>query len=46
MGALLTLELTYMHIQLDGETVLKFDKLNGVFEVDGEDLLAEISKNC
>ena len=46
MGASVTMELTYMHIQLDGETVLKFDKLNGVFEVDGEDLLAEISKNC
>ena len=46
MGASVTLELTYIHIQLDGVTMLKIDKLNSVFEVDGEDLLAEISKNC
>ncbi len=46
MGAEVTLELTYIHITLDGKTVIKIDKLNSVFEVNGEDLLAEIKKNC
>ena len=29
-----------------GQTVIKIDKLNEVFIVDGEDLLADIRKNC
>ena len=46
MGAAVTLELTYIHIEIDGKTVIKIDKLNSVFEVNGTDLLAEIKKNC
>lgn len=46
MGASVTLELTYVHIEIDGQTVIKIDKLNEVFIVDGEDLLADIRKNC
>lgn len=46
MGSSITLELTYLHIEIDGNTVIKIDKLNSVFVVDGDDLLAEINKNC
>lgn len=46
MGASVTLELTYIHIELAGKTVIKIDKLNSVFIVDGVDLLADIKRNC
>ena len=46
MGSSVTLELTNVHIEIDGQTVIKIDKLNEVFIVDGEDLLADIRKNC
>ena len=46
MGSSVTLELSYIHIEMDGRTVIQIDKLNSIFIVDGEDILAEIVKNC
>ena len=46
MGASVTLELVYIHIRYDNQTVLKIDKMNSVFQIGNEDLLAEIKKNC
>lgn len=37
-----TLELSYLMIEVDGKQVLELDKLNGVYKVNGEDMLADI----
>lgn len=42
MDASLTLEVTYIKIEYDGITSLELDKLNEVFVVDGEDMLADV----
>lgn len=46
MNASVTLELTYMLIEIGGETMLELDKLNSVYKVNGEDLMAEINRQC
>lgn len=46
MGSALTMELTYIHIEIDGKSMIKLDKLNNVFEIEGKDQLAAIKKNC
>ncbi len=46
MNASITLELTYILVELGGETVLELDKLNNVYKVNGKDLLADIMKQC
>ena len=43
MGAETTLELTYYMIEVDGEQVVEVDKLNGVYKVNGSDMLAGIA---
>lgn len=43
MGAKVTLELTYLMIENDGEQLLEVDKLNGVYRVNGVDMLAGVS---
>ena len=42
MDSSVTLELFYILIEMDGQSKLELDKLNGVFKVDGVDLLAEV----
>lgn len=42
MDAVLTLELLYILIEVDGKTMLEYDKLNSVFVVDGKDLLEKV----
>lgn len=42
MEAKVTLELTYIMIENDGEKLVEIDKLNGVYIVNGEDMLAEV----
>lgn len=42
MDSSITLELTYIKIECDGTVGLELDKLNNVYIVDGEDMLAEI----
>lgn len=43
MDAEVTLELTYIKIEVDGETIVEIDKLNDKYIVHGEDLLAAIN---
>ena len=42
MNAVVTLELLYILIEIDGETKLEYDKLNTVFTIDGKDVLAKV----
>ncbi len=46
MNASVTLELTYILIEIGGETMLELDKLNSVYKVNGKDLMADIRKQC
>ena len=42
MNASVTLELLYILIEVDGKTMLEYDKLNAVFKVNGVDLLEKV----
>ena len=42
MEAEVTLELTYILIENDGKKLVEIDKLNGVYIVNGQDMLAEV----
>lgn len=42
MEASVTLELTYIMIEVDGTTMLEIDKLNQIYLVNGKDMLADI----
>lgn len=44
MEATVTLELTYLMVENDGKELLAIDKLNGVYRVNGVDMLAGISE--
>ena len=44
MEAKATLELTYLLVENDGSPLLEVDKLNGVYKVNGVDMLAGISE--
>lgn len=46
MDASITLELTYILIEMGGVVMLELDKLNSVYKVNGKDLLADIMKQC
>lgn len=46
MGSSVTLELTYISIRINDQIMIKIDKLNSVYIVNGEDILADIKKNC
>lgn len=46
MNASATLELTYLLVEIGGETMLELDKLNSVYKVNGKDLMAEINRQC
>jgi len=43
MGAKVTLELTYLMIEVDGKQLLEIDKLNGVYKVNGKDMLTGVN---
>ena len=43
MEATVTMELTYIMIEVDGVQILELDKLNGVYKVNGVDMLAGIN---
>jgi len=45
MEASVTLNLSYLLIEVGGKTKLELDKFNYVYKVDGKDQLAEIKKN-
>lgn len=42
MEATVTMELTYLLIEVDGEQLVEIDKLNGVYKVKGVDMLAGV----
>jgi len=42
MEATVTLELTYIMIEVDGQQLVEIDKLNGVYKVNGVDMLAGV----
>ena len=44
MDSSITLELTYILVELDGKTMIELDKINGVCKVNGADLLAKVRK--
>ncbi len=46
MNASITLEVTYLLVEIDGKTVMELDKLNSVYKVNGVDLLKDIMKQC
>lgn len=46
MDSSVTLELSYILIEVDGQTMLELDKLNDVFVVDGVDILEKVRKQC
>lgn len=46
MNASITMEVTYLLIEIGGVTMLELDKLNSIYKINGKDLLAEIRKQC
>ena len=42
MDASITIELTYILIEVDGSVMLEIDKLNGVYRTNDTDMLAEV----
>ena len=42
MDASITIELTYILIEVDGSVMLEVDKLNGVYKTNDTDMLAEV----
>ena len=44
MEASVTIELTYILIEVDGETMVEIDKINPKYIVNGVDMLAGISE--
>jgi len=46
MNASITMELTYILIEMGGVVMLELDKLNSVYKVNGKDLLGAIMKQC
>lgn len=46
MDAKVTVGITYIMIEQNGKKKIELDKLNGVYKVNGKDLLAKIKKQC
>lgn len=46
MGSSVTLGLNYYKIVLGGKTMLEIDKLNGVYVINGKDVLKEVRDMC
>ena len=46
MNSTLTVEETYVLIEIDGEKVVEIDKLNNICRIDGVDLLEEVRRYC
>lgn len=40
------IEVTYIKVEVNGETQVELDKLNFIYVVNGVDLMAQIRKNC
>lgn len=46
MDSKITQELTYILIEMDGKKRVELDKLNGVYKINGKDMLAKVRKYC
>ncbi len=46
MNGSVTIEMTYVLIEIDGEKVVEIDKLNNICWIDGVDLLEEVRRYC
>ncbi|MBE7727029.1 MAG: phage tail protein [Enterocloster citroniae] len=46
MGSSVTLGLSYYKIVLDGKTMLEIDRFNGVYTVNGNDVLKDVRNMC
>ena len=46
MDTSITLSILYILIELDGVSVLELDKLNEVFKINGNDILAKVKELC
>ncbi|MCI8950037.1 MAG: phage major tail tube protein [Lachnospiraceae bacterium] len=46
MGTKVPIEVTYVLIEIGGKPFFELDKVNGVYRVDGKDLLAEVRRLC
>ena len=46
MDTSITLSILYILIELDGTSVLELDKLNEVFKINGNDILAKVKELC
>lgn len=46
MSSSVTLGLSYYKIVLDGKTMLEIDRLNGVFVINGKDILEKVRNMC
>lgn len=44
MDSKIVLELTYILVEMDGKQAIELDKINGVFRINGVDVLAKVKK--
>ena len=44
MDSSITLELTYILIEMDGQKKFELDKINGVFKINNVDMLAAVKR--
>lgn len=46
MNGSMDIELTYISITVNSDVIVKLDKINGVYQLNGEDMLKDVLKNC
>jgi P2 family phage contractile tail tube protein len=46
MSSSVTIEATYVLVEIDGEKVIEIDKLNNICKIDGTDLLEAVPRYC
>lgn len=46
MGAKISIEATYVLIEIGGKIMVEIDKLNSIFKIDGVDLLEKARRMC
>lgn len=44
MDSQITLELTYIYVEMDGKPKIELDKINEVFKINGVDMLADVKR--
>ena len=46
MGSSVTLGLSYYKVVLDGKTMIEIDRFNGIYIINGKDVLKEVRDMC